>query len=52
MSKFFSVRCKCGTNSIVFGNATSVVACPNCKTEIVSPTGGRAIIHAKIMEAL
>lgn len=52
MSKFLSVRCKCGQKAIVFSNAASKLNCPGCGSAIVRPTGGRAIVLAKVMEVL
>lgn len=52
MSKFFSVRCKCGQKAIIFSNAATQVKCPACGTVLANPTGGRALIKAKIMEVL
>lgn len=52
MSKFFSVRCKCGQKAVVYSNAASQVKCGACGTVLANPTGGRANIKAKIMEVL
>lgn len=52
MSRFFSVRCKCGQKAIIFSNAATQVKCPSCGSTLSVPTGGRAVIKAKIMEVL
>ncbi len=52
MSKFFSVRCKCGQKTIIYSNASSQVKCSACGIVLANPTGGRAYIKAKIMEVL
>ncbi len=52
MSKFLSVECnKCHKKSVVFGSATGPVAC-ECGEPLVSPTGGKATVTAKILEVL
>ena len=52
MSKFLKVQCNCGSESVVFGDAKSVVNCFNCKGVLLKPQGGRANILAKIVEIL
>ncbi len=52
VSKFLSVECnKCHKKSVVFGSATGPVAC-ECGEPLVSPTGGKATVTAKILEVL
>lgn len=52
MSKFLSVRCKCGQKSIVFSNAATEVKCAGCGSTVARPTGGRTVVFAKVMEVL
>lgn len=52
MSKFLRVQCECGSDSVVFGDAKTVVKCFNCKKELLRPTGGRANVDCKIVELL
>lgn len=52
MSKFLSVQCKCGTKSVIFGNASACVKCSSCGKDIAQPTGGRAIVNGKVLEVL
>ncbi|MCK4670009.1 MAG: 30S ribosomal protein S27e [Nanoarchaeota archaeon] len=52
-SKFLKVRCpKCKNEQIIFGNASSNVDCLVCGKEIAKPTGGKAIIKARVLEVL
>jgi len=41
MSKFLRVKCKCGNEQNVFGNASSKVACLVCSEVIAMPSGSR-----------
>ncbi|MDP3699122.1 MAG: 30S ribosomal protein S27e [Nanoarchaeota archaeon] len=52
-SKFIKVRCsKCKNEQIIFGNASSTVACLVCSKEVAYPTGGKAKISARVLEVL
>ncbi len=52
-SKFIKVRCpKCKNEQIVFGKATTPVACLVCGRSISSPSGGKAKIKARVLEVL
>ena len=52
-SKFIKVRCaKCKNEQIVYGSASSVVNCLVCNQELVSPTGGKSKISARVLEVL
>ena len=52
-SKFLKVVCKkCGNEQIIFNKASSVVKCLKCGIELAIPTGGEAIINAKVMKVL
>jgi len=52
-SKFLKVKCNdCGSEQAVFGCAASVVKCLVCGKTLVEPTGGKAVIKAKIIKVL
>ena len=52
-SKFIKVRCtKCKNEQIIFGNASSIVKCLVCDSELATPTGGKAKITARVLEVL
>ncbi|MGQ9721120.1 MAG: 30S ribosomal protein S27e [Candidatus Jordarchaeum sp.] len=47
-SKFVNIQCPdCGSEQIVFSRTSTVVKCNVCGKILVTPTGGKAIIHAK-----
>jgi len=52
MSKFLRVRCECGNEQNIFGNASSIVRCVVCDRVIAEPTGSRAKINGKILKVL
>jgi len=49
---YVRVKCKCGNEQMVFDSATSVINCNKCKEPLAYPTGGKAVIHGKIVEKL
>ncbi|WP_247731521.1 30S ribosomal protein S27e [Halovivax limisalsi] len=50
---FYSVRCgDCENEQIVFGRASTEVACAVCGTTLVRPTGGNAAIEHEIVETV
>jgi small subunit ribosomal protein S27e len=52
-SKFVKVRCsKCKNEQIIFGKAATAVKCLVCGKEMVTPTGGKAKMKARILEVL
>jgi len=51
-SKFVQVKCKCGSEQVIFGSAASVVKCGNCDAILARPTGGKADIKTKIVKVL
>lgn len=52
-SRFVKVRCnKCKNEQIVFGNATTKVNCLVCNEILVESGGGKAKIHARVLEIL
>lgn len=52
MSRFLRLKCECGNEQNVFGNATSPVKCAMCSKVIAEPTGSRAKVNAKIIKVL
>ena len=52
-SKFLVVICKkCKNEQVVFSKAATVVHCQKCNAELVIPTGGEAIIDARVVRVL
>lgn len=51
-SKFLKVKCECGAEQVIFGNASSEVKCLVCGKTLASPTGSRARVECKILEVL
>jgi small subunit ribosomal protein S27e len=52
-SKFLVVVCKkCKHQQTVFSKSSTVVHCEECNEEIVIPTGGEAIINARVVRVL
>ncbi|AGB15688.1 ribosomal protein S27E [Halovivax ruber XH-70] len=48
---FYRVRCEdCENEQIVFGKASTDVACAVCGTTLARPTGGKASIDHEIVE--
>ena len=52
MSRFLRVKCECGNEQNVFGNATTKVHCLVCKKLLAEPGGSRAVVHGKILKVL
>ncbi|MBM3228879.1 30S ribosomal protein S27e [Candidatus Parvarchaeota archaeon] len=53
MSKFLRVKCECGNEQNIFGNATSEVNCLVCGSLIAKPTGARVrIVGGKIVKVM
>jgi small subunit ribosomal protein S27e len=52
MSRFLKVKCKCGNEQNVFGNATTKVLCLQCSKPLAVPTGGRVRIVGKVLKVL
>lgn len=51
-SGFLRIKCsKCGNEQIVFSHAVNEVTCNVCGTELVEPSGGKAIIKGEIVAA-
>jgi len=52
-SKFVKIRCpKCKNEQIIFGKASSKIACLVCGKVLAEPTGGKSKIKARILEVL
>lgn len=48
---FIKIQCeKCNNEQVVFESASSAVKCLICNAELVSVTGGKAKINAKVIE--
>ena len=52
MSRFLRVKCECGNEQNIFGNATMKVECLQCKKPLAVPTGGRVKILGKVLKVL
>ncbi len=52
MSRFLRIKCDCGNEMTVFGNASTEVHCQMCKKIIAEPRGARALVHGKIISVL
>jgi len=54
MSKFIRVKCKCGNEQNVFGNASSKVACLVCGETVAKPSGSRVEVTegCKVLKVL
>ena len=51
MTEFVKVKCeKCKNEQMIFERAASVVKCLVCEEILAKPTGGRAVIKAKIIK--
>ncbi len=46
--KFLKVKCKCGTEMVLFSHVTSSINCSGCNNKIAEPSGGEAVIFGKI----
>ena len=52
-SKFVKVRCeKCKNEQKIFEKVSSKIHCLVCNELLAEPTGGKAKIHARILEVL
>ena len=52
-SKFIKIRCpKCKNEQIMFGKASTIVACLVCSKVLAEPTGGKSRVKARILEVL
>jgi len=52
-SSFLSVQCeKCGEKNIVFSHTTINISCKSCGELLAEPSGSKANIIGKVLEAL
>jgi small subunit ribosomal protein S27e len=52
-SKFYRVKCPdCENEQTVFEKASTIVKCVVCGHDLATPTGGKAIFKAEIVEEL
>lgn len=51
-SKFYLVKCNCGSEKSVFSHTSTIINCEKCKEELAHPTGGEAVIHGEIVKEL
>ncbi|HET7323076.1 MAG TPA: 30S ribosomal protein S27e [Halococcus sp.] len=50
---FYTVRCPdCENEQVVFGKASSTVACAVCGTTLARPTGGKAVFEGEVLETV
>ncbi len=50
---FYRVRCSdCENEQVVFGKASTEVACAVCGTTLARPTGGKADIDHEVIETV
>jgi len=52
MSKFLRVKCECGNEQNIFGNASSVIRCLVCNRTLAEPTGSRVKVHGKVVKVM
>ncbi len=54
MSKFIRVKCKCGNEQNIFGNASRKIACLVCGETVAKPSGSRVIVEdgCKVIKVL
>lgn len=52
-SKFLKIKCeKCKNEQIVFDKPSIPVKCLVCDAVLATPSGGKALFNAKVMEVL
>ncbi|MBI4146945.1 30S ribosomal protein S27e [Candidatus Woesearchaeota archaeon] len=52
-TKFIKIQCpKCKNEQIMFGKASSKVACLICNKDLADPVGGKARVKARVLEVL
>jgi len=53
MSKYLRIKCECGNEQNIFGNATSEINCLVCGATLAKPTGSRTqLVGGKIIKVL
>jgi len=50
--KFIKVKCECKNEQIIFSKSASIVKCVVCGNELAKPTGGEAIVKAKVIQVM
>ena len=50
---FYRVRCAdCENEQIIFGKASTAVACAVCGATLATPTGGKAVFEGEVVETV
>ena len=50
---FYRVRCAdCENEQVVFGKASTAVACAVCGATLATPTGGKAAFEGEVVETV
>jgi small subunit ribosomal protein S27e len=53
MSKFIRIKCECGNEQNIFGNATGKVKCLVCGAELTESSGSRVRVkHGKVVKVM
>jgi small subunit ribosomal protein S27e len=52
LSRFLRVKCECGSEQNIFGNAAMEVKCLQCQKVLAVPRGGRVKILGKVLKVL
>ncbi|MCX6778056.1 MAG: 30S ribosomal protein S27e [Candidatus Micrarchaeota archaeon] len=52
MGRFLRIKCECGNEQNIFGNAASEVKCLACGKVVAKPKGSRAVVYGKIISVL
>jgi len=52
-SRFIKVKCqKCKNEQNIFGKVSTKVECLVCGEILAEPSGGKSVIHARVLEVL
>ncbi|MFH2106378.1 MAG: 30S ribosomal protein S27e [Candidatus Micrarchaeota archaeon] len=51
-SRFYLVKCKCGSEKKIFSHVNQQVKCDSCKEILAESSGGKAIFMGKIISEL
>ncbi|MFH1448367.1 MAG: 30S ribosomal protein S27e [Candidatus Micrarchaeota archaeon] len=52
MGRFLRVKCDCGNEQNIFGNASTEVKCLVCNKVLAEPQGSKALIKGKVLDVL
>ncbi len=52
VSKFLRVKCKCGSQQVIFEKPATLVKCLKCGEALAEPRGGKGRIKTKITEVI